>query len=198
MPQTGNSADRQLIYIDRNRDMYIMPVMKRTAAKLASMVDSVAWHDSTGMLSALVDQKLVCGGDHSHVTPCISVVINLSCHCTNGNKRAFICAISDLCFNCHQTVWYYPNEVYGDRELLIKTKYIKSDSDFGKAPSIALFTGSKCLIRRSDGALVTVATSPYPLMLYDLIATGQWDKATRLCRFIKVGGPNRGSFAQGG
>ena len=86
-----------------------------------------------------------------------------------------------------QTVWYYPNEVYGDKELLTKTKYIKSDSDFGKAPSIALFTGSKCLIRRSDGALVTVATSPYPLMLYDLTASGQWDKATRLCRFIKVG-----------
>ena len=41
--------------------MYIMPIMKRTAAKLASMVDSVAWHDSTGMLSALVDQKLVRG-----------------------------------------------------------------------------------------------------------------------------------------
>lgn len=40
-------------------------------------------------------------------------------------------------------------------------------------------------MRRSDGALVTVATSPYPLMLYDLINSGEWDKATRLCRFIK-------------
>ena len=58
-PQTGTSADRQLIFIDRNRDMYIMPVMKRTVAKLASMVDSVFWHDSTGMLSAIIDQKLV-------------------------------------------------------------------------------------------------------------------------------------------
>ena len=85
-----------------------------------------------------------------------------------------------------QSVWYYPNEVYGDKGLLAKTKYVKSDSDFGKAASIALFTGSKCLVRRSDGALVTATTSPYPLMLYDLVSAGQWDKATRLCRFIKV------------
>ena len=87
-----------------------------------------------------------------------------------------------------QSVWYYPNEVYGDKGLLAKTKYVKSDSDFGKAASIALFTGSKCLVRRSDGALVTATTSPYPLMLYDLVSAGQWDKATRLCRFIKVWG----------
>jgi hypothetical protein len=48
--------------------------------------------------------------------------------------------------------------------------------------------GSKALIRRSDGILVSVATSPYPLMIYDMIKRGQWEKATRLCRFIKVRG----------
>ncbi|GAX72717.1 hypothetical protein CEUSTIGMA_g173.t1 [Chlamydomonas eustigma] len=139
--QTGTSTERQLVFIDRNRDLHIMPLAKRTANKLASMVDGVHWHDSTGMLAAIIDQKL--------------------------------------------TVWYYPNEVYGDKGLLAKTKYVKSDSDFGKASNIVLFTGSKCLVRRSDGALVTVATSPYPIMLYDLVSAAQWDKATRLCRFIK-------------
>lgn len=49
-------------------------------------------------------------------------------------------------------------------------------------------TGSKALVRRSDGVLVSVATSPYPIMVYDMLKRGQWDKATRLCRFIKVGG----------
>ena len=58
-----------------------------------------------------------------------------------------------------------------------------------QAAEISLFTGSKCMVRRSDGVLVTVATSPYPLMLYGMVNNGQWDKATRLCRFIKVGGP---------
>ncbi|KAJ9526633.1 hypothetical protein QJQ45_017601 [Haematococcus lacustris] len=141
LSQVGTSHDRQLIFIDRNRDLYIVPIIKRSVAKLASMVDSATWHDSTGMLAAMVDQKL--------------------------------------------TVWYYPMEVYCDKELLSKARYVKGDGDFGKASHIQYFSGSKALIRRSDGVLVSVATSPYPLALYDLVKTGQWDKATRLCRFIK-------------
>ena len=84
-------------------------------------------------------------------------------------------------------MWYYPNEVYVDKELINKTKYVKMDGDFGKSAQIHLFSGAKCLVRRSDGVLVTVSTSPYPLMLYDRVSKGQWDKAMRLCRFIKVG-----------
>jgi len=48
------------------------------------------------------------------------------------------------------------------------------------------YAGAKVLVRRSDGVLVAVATSPYPEMLYDMIKQNMWDKATRLCRFIKV------------
>jgi len=141
LSQAGGTAERQLSFIDRNRDLYIVSVAKRTVAKLGSMVDSAFWHDTTGMLSAMVDQKL--------------------------------------------TLWYYPNEIYGDKQLLLKTKYTKTEVDFGKAAKIVLFTNSKCLVRRGDGALVTVATSPYPLMLYALLGAGEWDKATRLCRFIR-------------
>lgn len=59
--QVGTSADRQLIFIDRNRDLYIMSLAKRTPAKLAAMADSAAWHDTTDMLAGTVDQKLVGG-----------------------------------------------------------------------------------------------------------------------------------------
>lgn len=141
LSQVGTHTDRQLIFIDRNRDLYIVPVLKRTPTKLAAMVDSALWHDTTGMLAAIVDQKLM--------------------------------------------VWYYPNEVYVDKELLAKARYVKTDSEFGKAAHITLFSGSKVLIRRSDGVLVTVAASPYPNMLYDMVRLAQWDRATRLCRFIK-------------
>lgn len=61
--QVGTTSDRQLIYIDRNRDLYILPVMKRGPVKLAAMVDSAMWHDATGMLAAMVEQRLV-GGIH--------------------------------------------------------------------------------------------------------------------------------------
>lgn len=58
LSQAGNATERQLSFIDRNRDLYITPVNKRTVAKLASMVDSALWHDTTGMLAGAVDQKL--------------------------------------------------------------------------------------------------------------------------------------------
>ncbi len=131
-----------------------------------------------------------------------------------------------------QTVWYYPLEVFVDKDLFSGSRYVKSDGEYGKAARIVRFSGaknqyacfahtrararsleltqtvmllaqqsftgvcmcvcvcvhvgSKALIRRSDGVLVTAATSPYPLMIYDMFKKAQWDKATRLCRFIKV------------
>ncbi len=72
-----------------------------------------------------------------------------------------------------------------DKDLLAKTRYTKSDSDFGKSAQIQLFAGNRCLVRRSDGVLVSAATSPYPAVLYEMVRKQQWDKATRLCRFIK-------------
>lgn len=141
LSQAGTINDRMLIFVDRNRDLYLLPIMKRNVAKLAAMCDSARWHDATPMLSATVDQRL--------------------------------------------SVWYYPNEVYVDKDLLSKTRYTKSDTDFGKSSKVTLFAGTRCLVRRSDGVLVSAATSPYPPLVYDMIKKQQWDKATRLCRFVK-------------
>ena len=38
---------------------------------------------------------------------------------------------------------------------------------------------------RSDGAVVTYATSPYPAMLEGFCAKGEWEPALRLCRYVK-------------
>ena len=69
------------MFIDRNRDLFITPVLKAASYKLATMVDSVQWNDTTDMLAAMIDQRLV--------------------------------------------VWYYPNVVYVDRDLLPVTKHVK-------------------------------------------------------------------------
>jgi intraflagellar transport protein 80 len=47
------------VFVDRNRDLYITPVLKPQVVKMGSMCDSVVWHESTDMLAAMVDQKLV-------------------------------------------------------------------------------------------------------------------------------------------
>lgn len=41
-----------------------------------------------------------------------------------------------------QTVWYYPNEVFVDKDLLAKSRFVKSDGDFGKAAHIQVFAGA--------------------------------------------------------
>lgn len=108
----------------------------------------------------------------------------MQCTHTSCASRTRACAPPSF-LPAPQCVWYYPNEVFVDKELLAKTRYTKSDADFGKAAHISLFAGSRCLIRRGDGVLVGAATSPYPAMVYDMVRKQQWDKAVRLCRFIK-------------
>ncbi|KAK3271476.1 Intraflagellar transport protein 80 [Cymbomonas tetramitiformis] len=139
--QTGPNTDRKLIFIDRNRDLYITPVLKPSLIKLGTMVDSAVWNDTSDMLATMIDQKLV--------------------------------------------VWYYPNAVYVDKDLVPLTKYVKEGSEFGKVPKICYFHGSRVTVRRSDGALMTATVAPYPLLLYEHTQSSQWDRATRLCRYVK-------------
>ena len=44
-----------------------------------------------------------------------------------------------------QTVWYYPNEVYVDKELLAKSRFVKADGDFGKAAPVQFFACKLCM-----------------------------------------------------
>eukprot|EP00967_Tisochrysis_lutea_P150869 scaffold292585_cov23-Tisochrysis_lutea.AAC.4 len=39
-----------------------------------------------------------------------------------------------------QTVWYYPNEVFVDKEMLAKSRFVKADAEYGKAAHIQVFT----------------------------------------------------------
>eukprot|EP00906_Rhabdomonas_costata_P015489 RCo022262 len=83
-------------------------------------------------------------------------------------------------------VWYYPSVVYIDRDLLPKTKIIRQDAEFGRNDQLLDFFGSRCAIRRgSDGAVLTYAVKPYPILLFGHVGARQWDAAVRLCRFVK-------------
>src|SRR5690348_243292 len=83
-------------------------------------------------------------------------------------------------------VWLYPASVFFDKELTNKTKRVKDISvDIGKNPHIATFFEKTCTIRRTDGALLTTSVTLYPLMLYEYCERGDYEKAVRLCRFVK-------------
>jgi intraflagellar transport protein 80 len=60
-----------------------------------------------------------------------------------------------------------------------------SAQSFGKGPTFTSFSNNRCTVRRADGALQTVAISPAPSLLYKYSQATQWERCTKLCRFVK-------------
>ncbi|KAM5276035.1 intraflagellar transport protein 80 homolog isoform 3-T3 [Hipposideros larvatus] len=92
-----------------------------------------------------------------------------------------LCGLQDT----RLTVWYYPNTVYVDRDILLKTLYERDASEFSKNPHIVSFVGNQVTIRRADGSLVHISISPYPAILHEYVSGSKWEDAVRLCRFVK-------------
>merc|ERR550537_2167503 len=58
--QQGSGVDRKVAILDKNKDLYLTKAMNADKTeKLGAMVDTFVWNDSTDMLIALVDEKLV-------------------------------------------------------------------------------------------------------------------------------------------
>ncbi|NXM70313.1 IFT80 protein, partial [Serilophus lunatus] len=92
-----------------------------------------------------------------------------------------LCGLQDT----RLTVWYYPNTVYVDKDLLPKTLYERDASEFSRNPQIVSFVGTEITLRRADGSLVHLSISPYPGILHDHVRASRWEDAVRLCRFVK-------------
>ncbi|XP_067400735.1 intraflagellar transport protein 80 homolog isoform X3 [Emydura macquarii macquarii] len=97
-----------------------------------------------------------------------------------------LCGLQDTRFS----VWYYPNTVYVDKDLLPKTLYEKDASEFSKNPQIVRFVGNQVTIRRADGSLIHLNISPYPAILHEYVSSSKWEDAVRLCRFVKTTSAN--------
>merc|ERR1712072_272861 len=82
-------------------------------------------------------------------------------------------------------IWYYPNVVFVDPDLVTTTKSVRDGSTFGKNPQLVQFSETHVTIRRSDGALMCSSVEPFPSLLYEYVTAAQWEEATRLCRFVK-------------
>ena len=81
--------------------------------------------------------------------------------------------------------WFYPNAIYVDKDLMNQAMSTKEASDVGKLANMTSFNGNICTVRRLDGALATLAVSPYPKLLYEYVDKADFEKAIRICRFVK-------------
>lgn len=81
--------------------------------------------------------------------------------------------------------WFYPNAIYVDRDLMSKSMAVKEAADVGKLATITQFNGNIVTMRRLDGSIATIGIQPYPKMLYEHIDKADFEKAIRMCRFVK-------------
>lgn len=137
----GPTEDRKVFFIDRNRDLYIARLATKSSYKLHAQVDTAAWNDTSEVLVAIADGKML--------------------------------------------TWSYPNMVYVDRTLISEIVETRDGADFLKMAAISTFVGTGVTVRRADGTVLATTVSPYPGMLYEFTASADWDKAVRLCRYVK-------------
>ncbi|NXB52919.1 IFT80 protein, partial [Leucopsar rothschildi] len=145
LDQKGLTSERKIAFIDKNRDLFITSVKRfgkeQKIVKIGTMVQSLAWNDTSNILCGIQDSKF--------------------------------------------TVWYYPNTVYVDKDLLPKTLYEKDASEFSKASEVVSFVGNHITIRRADGSLLHLHISPYPAILHGYSGSSRWEDGLRLCRFVQ-------------
>lgn len=83
-------------------------------------------------------------------------------------------------------VWYYPTAIFIDEEVAPIARHERDGSSFGRNAQILNFSGTHCVLRRADGALVHVSNiSPFAGMLQEFSKKKQWEQAIRLCRHVK-------------
>lgn len=134
---------RQLVIVDKNRDLFLTKTVKPVLHKLGSIVEAFAWNDENDLLVTIMDTKFV--------------------------------------------VWYYPSAVFIDEEVAPLARHERDGSAYGKNVQITSFSGTHCVLRRADGALVHVSNiSPFAGMLQEFSKKKQWEQAIRLCRHVKI------------
>ncbi|KAI8909099.1 WD40-repeat-containing domain protein [Gorgonomyces haynaldii] len=83
-------------------------------------------------------------------------------------------------------IWYYPNAVFVDEDILPLTKVERDGYAFGRNAQCVSFEGTSCTLRKADGSLVSAgAISPVPGMLQEFAKKKQWEEAIRICRHLK-------------
>lgn len=83
--------------------------------------------------------------------------------------------------------WYYPNAVFVDQDILHLTKCEKDSQNLGKNVSCVSFQSTNCLVRRADGAIVSVGHgSPVIALMHEFAKKKQWEQCIKLCRHMKL------------
>ncbi|KAF4754911.1 Intraflagellar transport protein 80 [Perkinsus olseni] len=163
LSQIGGVADRKLAFLDKNGDLWL------TAGYPQYISIKATGDDRTPKLKAMVSSFQW------------------------NDATDMLVGIADQ----QLITWNYPQCIFTDSQLLnltVDTMEIPRQSigessagSWGAGDTtVETFIGTRVLLKRPYGGRTVTAVSPYPSLLYKLQAKGQWDKAVKLCRYVRV------------
>jgi intraflagellar transport protein 80 len=103
-------------------------------------------------------------------------------------ESAAWCDAGDMLLACadgKQVLWHCPAAVWVDRDLCERAKEETPAPALGRIPRILTYRGSRCVVRRGDGAVIHSAVNTNTPLLYELVRGARWEHAVRLCRQAK-------------
>ena len=161
----ASGSERKLVFIDRNRDLWLHNLARgpHSSYKLATMVDSACWNESTDILAALSDGRLV-----FWYYPAVVYIDKDLVNLTKSDSAAAVAGVAGG--GRGASVAHMGDAALGP--------------SYGKNSVIVGFVENRVRIRRADGSLQSASMSPYPSMLYRLASENSWARCARLARSV--------------
>jgi intraflagellar transport protein 80 len=173
----ATGADRKLVFIDRNRDLWLANLASASSSraggagsaqappfKLATQVDTAAWNEGTDILAAIVDGKMVFWYYPAVVHIDRDLVPLTKSDSVHGAGGAGGIGLGGAAQGA------------GDAA--------GGAGNFGKSAVITSFVDTRVLVRRADGSVQSASMSPYPALMYKFASENSWTRCTRLARFV--------------
>ena len=165
---------RHFALIDKDRNLWLTPARRSTPKfeKLGTMAHSIAFHDTTNMLSAMLDSKFIVWYHPS------AIYVDKGIFTRARFMRPAELVSHLLSHFIHQD---FNIGILGKHLTLCHSSKINASSEeptahFSK-PSINMY--------HFGYQLTLISISPYPTVLHEHVASRKWDDAVRLCRFVK-------------
>lgn len=82
--------------------------------------------------------------------------------------------------------WYHPEVAFIDHDLLDSVMVTVDGTEYGRNAHILAYTANRVSVRKIDGSILYVGSTPDLLLLDDLMRQNKWEEAVKLCRLQKA------------
>ena len=174
----GPGGQRQLAFIDRNRDLY--------TCQLTTPSTSHSNSTSTASAPSLVPVRLSSNVEHCRWNDSYEVLATIG----EGQVRCFFLPLApaiDPDCTPHTITHLLSSSLPPPPPSGVSLTSSSSSASsllLGNRSSLSSFSLSRLTVRSSSGTVIALSVSAFPLFLHRCAAKGEWSRALRLCRLL--------------